>query len=116
MPTSGPAHLLESFVADGTVPGGVIAHGHDPEPHAAGTMSIGGSPMPADAIFRIQSMTKLITTVAALRLVEQGELALDSPVATWLPELARTRASSPRPTSSSPTPSPPSGPSPCVTC
>lgn len=88
MPISGPAHLLESFVADGTVPGGVIAHGHDPEPHAAGSMSIAGPPMPADAIFRIQSMTKLVTTVAALRLVEQGELTLESPVATWLPELA----------------------------
>ena len=91
MPTPGPAHLLESFVADGTVPGGVIAHGHDPEPHAAGTMSIAGPSMPADAIFRIQSMTKLITTVAALRLVEQGELTLESPVATWLPELAEPR-------------------------
>lgn len=90
-PTTDHAALLDRFVADGTVPGGVIAIGHDPQPHAAGAMSLGGPPMPADAIFRIQSMTKLVTAVAALRLVEQGEIALDTPVATWLPELADPR-------------------------
>ena len=90
-PTTPAAQLLSRAVADGIVPGGVIAHGHDPEPVAVGAMSVGGPPMPADAIFRIQSMTKLVTTVAALRLVEQDVLALDSPVATWLPELAAPR-------------------------
>lgn len=87
-PSSPAAHLLSRSVAEGTIPGGVIALGHDPEPIAAGRMSVGGPPMPADAIFRIQSMTKLVTTVAALRLVEQRVLALDAPVADWLPELA----------------------------
>ncbi|MGP9681843.1 serine hydrolase domain-containing protein [Brachybacterium sp. AOP3-A1-3] len=87
-PTPGPARLLDRFVADGTIPGGVIALGHDPQPYATGAMAVGGPPLRADAIFRIQSMTKLITAVAALRLVEQGELTLESPVATWLPELA----------------------------
>lgn len=90
-PTAGPAQLLERFVADGTVPGGVIAVGRAPEPVAVGAMSVGGPPMPADAIVRIQSMTKLVTAVAALRLVEQGALTLDAPVAPWLPELAAPR-------------------------
>lgn len=90
-PTSPAAQLLSRAVADGIVPGGVIAHGHDPQPVAAGAMSVGGPPMPADAIFRIQSMTKLVTAIAALRLVEQDVLALDSPVAAWLPELAAPR-------------------------
>ena len=44
--------------------------------------------MAKDAIMRIQSMTKVITSVAALRLVEAGRLELDQSLADWLPELA----------------------------
>ena len=44
--------------------------------------------MSADAIMRIQSMTKAVTTVAALRLVEANRLALDDSLEDWLPELA----------------------------
>jgi CubicO group peptidase (beta-lactamase class C family) len=50
-----------------------------------------------DAIMRIQSMTKAITSVAALRLVEAGRLGLDQSLEQWLPELAD------RPVLSSPT-------------
>jgi methyl acetate hydrolase len=39
-----------------------------------------GPAMTRDTVFRIASMVKLITTVAALQLVEQGELSLDAPV------------------------------------
>ncbi|WP_193103369.1 serine hydrolase [Brachybacterium sp. FME24] len=90
-PRTDPAELLDRFVADGTVPGGVIALGHDPQPVAVGAASLGGSPLRPDAIVRIKSMTKLITAVAALRLVEHEILTLDSPVTTWLPELAEPR-------------------------
>jgi CubicO group peptidase (beta-lactamase class C family) len=38
-----------------------------------------GPPMTRDTVFRIASMVKLITTVAALQLVEQGKLSLDAP-------------------------------------
>src|SRR5262249_56590294 len=55
---------------------------------AAGVASIGGGPMGQDAIMRIQSMTKVITSVAALRLVEAGRLELDQSLVDWLPELA----------------------------
>jgi CubicO group peptidase (beta-lactamase class C family) len=44
--------------------------------------------MGEDAIMRIQSMTKAITSVAALRLVEAGRLELDQGLVDWLPELA----------------------------
>jgi CubicO group peptidase (beta-lactamase class C family) len=47
--------------------------------------------MGEDAIVRIQSMTKAITSVAALRLVEAGRLELDQGLADWLPELADRR-------------------------
>jgi CubicO group peptidase (beta-lactamase class C family) len=81
--------LLERHVANGTVPGVVATLGTgEPEVVAVGAMSIGGPPMRPDAIFRIQSMTKAVTTAAALRLVEAGRLTLDDPVERWLPELA----------------------------
>ena len=47
-----------------------------------------GSAMTADTVFWIASMTKAITSTAALQLVEQGKLSLDQPIAEVLPELA----------------------------
>ena len=55
------------------------------------------TPMARDSIFRIASMTKPITTVAALILLEEGHFELDDPVDRWLPELA-TRTVLPEPT------------------
>jgi CubicO group peptidase (beta-lactamase class C family) len=87
--TSALQDLLERHVASGTVPGAVASlGGAEPEIVAAGTMSVGGAPMAADAIMRMKSMTKAVTAVAALRLVEAGRLGLDEPVERWLPELA----------------------------
>jgi len=45
-----------------------------------------GAPMTRDAIFRIASMTKPVTIVAAMTLVEQGRLNLSDPVSRYLPE------------------------------
>ncbi|MET0520841.1 MAG: serine hydrolase domain-containing protein, partial [Jiangellaceae bacterium] len=87
--TSALQDLLERHVASGTVPGVVASLGTaELEIVAAGAMSVCGAPMRADAIMRMQSMTKAVTTVAALRLVEAGRLRLDEPVERWLPELA----------------------------
>lgn len=47
-----------------------------------------GVPMRRDSIFRLMSMTKPVTAVAAMMLVEQGKLDLDAPVAQVLPEFA----------------------------
>jgi CubicO group peptidase (beta-lactamase class C family) len=47
------------------------------------------TPMSRATLFRIASMTKPVTSVAALILVEQGLIALDDPVSRWLPELAK---------------------------
>jgi CubicO group peptidase (beta-lactamase class C family) len=44
-------------------------------------------PMRADTIFRLYSMTKAITTAAALILVEEGRVGLDDPIGKHLPEL-----------------------------
>ena len=45
-------------------------------------------PMRIDSIFRIYSMTKTVTTVAVLMLMEEGKLNLDDPVEKFLPEFA----------------------------
>jgi CubicO group peptidase (beta-lactamase class C family) len=45
-------------------------------------------PMTPDSVFWIASMTKAVTAVAAMQLVEQGRLTLDQPIGTVLPELA----------------------------
>ncbi len=47
-----------------------------------------GEPLAPDDIFRIYSMTKPITSVATMMLVEEGAAALDEPVATYIPEFA----------------------------
>jgi CubicO group peptidase (beta-lactamase class C family) len=45
--------------------------------------------MSRDSIFRIYSMTKPITSVAAMMLVEEGKIRLSDPVSMYLPELAK---------------------------
>jgi len=47
-----------------------------------------GRPLASDALFRIASMTKPVTSVALMQLVEQGRLGLDDPADKYLPELA----------------------------
>jgi CubicO group peptidase (beta-lactamase class C family) len=49
------------------------------------------SPMTRDTLFRIASMTKPVTSVAALMLIEEGKLRLEDPIAKWVPELAERR-------------------------
>jgi methyl acetate hydrolase len=46
-----------------------------------------GRPLALDALFRIASMTKPVTSVALMQLVEQGKIALDDPGEKYLPEL-----------------------------
>src|SRR5712672_3206279 len=56
---------------------------------AFGTRDLANGPeMTVDTIFRLASMTKAVTSVAAMQLVEQGKLQLDQPIGNVLPELA----------------------------
>lgn len=50
--------------------------------------AVAGVPMHEDSLFQIASMTKALTSAAALQLVERGQLDLDAPVGSILPELA----------------------------
>jgi methyl acetate hydrolase len=54
---------------------------------AYGTRDSSGVPVTVDSIFAIASMTKAVTTVAAMQLVEQGKVKLDEPVSRLLPQL-----------------------------
>ena len=47
-----------------------------------------GKPMERDTLFRIASMTKPVTSVAALMLLDEGKLRLEDPITRWLPEFA----------------------------
>ena len=89
---AGGAGYLDQVLAEG-VPGaiGLIEDADGTVCLAAGTMTVDGPPMPTDAIVRVQSMTKAVTAVATLRLVEAGRLGLDGPVSRWLPELGSVR-------------------------
>ena len=49
--------------------------------------SVSGVPITPESIFSIASMTKAVTSVGAMQLVEQGKLALDEPASKHLPEL-----------------------------
>src|SRR5262245_16225939 len=82
---------LERHVRDATVPGAValVARGDRVEVQAVGSVDVEGTaPMARDSIFRIASITKPIVAAAVMVLVDEGRIALDDPVATWLPELA----------------------------
>jgi CubicO group peptidase (beta-lactamase class C family) len=54
-----------------------------------------GAPMPADAIFRIASQTKAVTSVAVMILQEQGRLLLDDPISRYIPEFAKAQVAVP---------------------
>ena len=55
-----------------------------------------GDPMPKDAIFRLYSMTKPFTSVAAMMLMEEGKLLLTDPVSKFLPQLAKREVNTQR--------------------
>lgn len=83
---------LETHVSNSSVAGavGLVARGDGSEEAAAvGSVDVEGSaPMARDSIFRIASLTKPVVAAAVMMLVEEGRIALDDPVARWLPELA----------------------------
>jgi CubicO group peptidase (beta-lactamase class C family) len=76
--------VLRRAAESGEVPGVVAMAATDRGPlyeGAFGRRALDGpDPMTLDSVFRIASMTKAITSVAAMQLVEQGKLALEAPV------------------------------------
>lgn len=84
--------VLEAATDRGDVPGVVAMAATREGPVYQGAFGRSALPdgpaMTVDTVFWIASMTKAITSTAAMRLVEQGKLSLDRPIAEVLPELA----------------------------
>jgi CubicO group peptidase (beta-lactamase class C family) len=86
--------LLEQEVAAKHIAGGVYLVSQKGKVVLKGAVGMqdteAGKPMAMDTIFRIASMTKPITSVAAMILVEDGKIALEDPVSKYIPEFADT--------------------------
>jgi CubicO group peptidase (beta-lactamase class C family) len=84
--------FIRQEMAAGRIPGAVILiqqHGHPVYFESFGVRDVESRrPMTPDTIFRIYSMSKPITSVAAMMLVEDGKLSLDDPVAKYIPAFA----------------------------
>lgn len=83
--------LHERYIGPGKLPMADVLVSRDGEPvyrTTLGSARADGTPLKPDAIFRIASMTKPVTSIAFMQLVEEGKVALDDPVAKVIPEFA----------------------------
>jgi len=82
-------HLQGRYIDEGKISGCQLAlmrHGQLAYQRSLGQMDLGrGRSMADDAIFRIYSMTKPVTSVALMMLYERGLFQLDDPVSRWVP-------------------------------
>jgi CubicO group peptidase (beta-lactamase class C family) len=82
-------HLERNYIGPQKIAGCQIAvsrHGHEAYSRSFGSMDLErGKPMRDDAIFRIYSMTKPITSVALMTLYEKGYFQLNDPVSRYVP-------------------------------
>ncbi len=88
---------MQRYIDEGLVPGTVTLvarHGKVVHFEAQGYMDVDAkTPMRKDAMFRIASMTKPITSVALMMLWEEGKFQLNDPVSKFLPEFANQKVS-----------------------
>jgi CubicO group peptidase (beta-lactamase class C family) len=87
--------ILQEYADSGRVAGVVTLvarKGKTVYLHAFGKLDLAkGTPLATDAIFRIASQTKAVTSVAVMILLEEGRLLLDDPVSKYIPEFAATK-------------------------
>lgn len=86
--------VLSGYVERQEMPGlvALVSHHDDVHVETLGTLAFAHpAPMKRDTIFHIASITKPITAVAAMILVEECKLRLDESIEGWLPELANRR-------------------------
>ncbi|RBY87475.1 serine hydrolase [Blastococcus sp. TF02A-26] len=86
---------LARFVDEGRMPGFLVTvarHGRLAHVGRYGSRDVErGLPVEPDTRWRIYSMTKPVTSVAAMSLYEEGAFQLTDPISAWLPEFADTR-------------------------
>ena len=87
--------FINGEIASGNIPGAIVLIQHRGQPvyfKCFGKRDVEkGTPMAEDAIFPIHSVTKTITSVAAMMLVDRGKIALDDPVSKYIPSFAGMR-------------------------
>lgn len=82
---------LKLHIDAGQIPGGIVLVARDGKVvhfEAQGT-SAAGTPLQTDSVFGIASLSKPVTAVAVLMLVESGKIQLDDPVSKYLPEFGK---------------------------
>jgi CubicO group peptidase (beta-lactamase class C family) len=86
---------IRNEIATGKIPGAVLLiqqHGRPVYFEKFGVRDVATRlPMTADTIFRLYSMSKPITSVAAMMLVEDGKLRLDDPVSKYIPAFGQVK-------------------------
>jgi CubicO group peptidase (beta-lactamase class C family) len=84
--------FVDGEIAAGRIPGAIVLiqrHGQPVYFQCFGKRNVEtGAPMTPDTIFPIHSVTKTITSVAAMMLVDRGKIALDDPVSKYIPSFA----------------------------
>ena len=84
--------FINGEIASGRIPGAIVLiqrHGHPVYFKCFGMRDVDKqTPMTPDAIFPIHSVTKTITSVAAMMLVDRGKIALADPVSKYIPSFA----------------------------
>jgi CubicO group peptidase (beta-lactamase class C family) len=87
--------IMNGFIQDKKITGGIVLVARNGKlvfQETYGLRNVDGElPVERDTIFRIYSMSKAITSAAALILVDEGKLDLDAPVAKYLPEFAEMK-------------------------
>lgn len=96
MPLPGVTRAVDRAIADRRIAGAVVLVSRDGElvhEQAAGMADLESqTPMTPTTVFRLASVTKPVTAVATMHLVEQGALDLTSPITNWLPDFRPTLA------------------------
>jgi CubicO group peptidase (beta-lactamase class C family) len=87
--------VFNDKVSTGIIPGAIVLveqHGRPIYLRSFGVRDVATrAPMTPDTLFALHSMTKPITSVAAMMLVDDGKLSLDDPVSKYIPEFAAVK-------------------------
>ena len=89
------SEFFKNEVATGKIPGAIVLiqqHGKPVYHESFGVQDVGSkAPITDQTIFRLFSMTKAITSVVAVQLVDEGKLKLDDPIAKYIPSFANVK-------------------------
>lgn len=94
-PSDSVERAIAPLIADGELAGAAALIWRDGAIVETATVGrrdlVSGAPIERDTLFRVASLTKPVTTVAALSMLDEGRFALDDPITSCAPELSRLR-------------------------